>query len=177
MDASDIARKILLQVRSKLVVRRQELQKVFENPGDIQFLDLESSPTLWAEIATNGLSWPYPRHSHFKVHIEDNYDEVVSILAEFLSDISELEAFCFSEQWRQTGGFIASPATVASCLPKLMWVSNDWLNIFTPDLKRALLIDGDRTGTWDRLNDLQIYIYGEPWAKNLIVRGLDVRKY
>jgi len=177
MDASDVARKILLQVRSKLEDRQQEIHKIFENPNDVRFLDLESSPTLWAEITSKGLSWPSRGHHHFKVQIEDNYDEVVSTLAKFLSEIFELEFFCFPEQWRNTGGFIASPKAIAPCLPKLMWESNDWLNMFTPNFQRALLIDGDRSGTWDRLNDLQIYIYGEPWAKNLIDLGLDVRKY
>jgi len=155
------ARKLMLQNRARGKKKRKEIETLFGQ--SIQFLDMEHSLALHYELDCRQISNPTKRFGFRNESIENDFELILSELAKALETKIGTSLFVFSYDWKMTGVAILSAKELARELSAFMYYSNDLISIYNSELTKALILDGDRTGTGDNLNQLEISILGQEW--------------
>lgn len=100
--------------------------------------------------------------------ISDTTEKSAALLdcfSSFLSNLDEVEGVCFAYDWRNIGAFHIDTKSVFETLSALMLVLEDELDYCSHDFTGAFQLNGDRTGSGDRLNSLSVKILGSRWCE------------
>ncbi|WP_017930825.1 hypothetical protein [Robiginitomaculum antarcticum] len=110
--------------------------------------------------------------THFNPYRADHTEEYIMSIAEVLpfvsaniGDLTSEEVFVFPYNWSSVGAFSTIMAKVSAHLNEILYLCDDEMKICSLDFKKAIIFDGDRTGTGDLLNQLRIHVFGD-WALN-----------
>ena len=163
MDTQQVARKTLLQARNKNEALKDKFRPRWNELTETQceFLDLETSLALWHVALKSGIvvkEWSRSLHTEeFEKHLMPEVEDI----GRRISTFEDVEGFCFTYFWRQTGAMLANLSSITKNFNELMFMCEDEIWFYSSDFKKALILEGDRTGSGDRLNNLSVSVSGD----------------
>lgn len=162
----NFAKRMCLQRRLKEKSIRQEQcakfdQLIFE---DLCFLNIETSIAILIEARQAGLtkftnSAPRQKWQH-KIYTS-RFDEFFNKLETQTQKTENGYGYLFLYDWELTGALIFSSDVFYKNLSDILYSCEDSLSYYSSDLSTALLINGDRSGSGDVLNNLEISALGQ----------------
>jgi hypothetical protein len=163
METKQAARKILLQAQNKNKALRDRFCPTWNEfaENECEFLDLETSLALWDVAIHSGVArkeWSHFIHTEeferdLRAHVED--------ISRRISTFENIDGFCLTYFWRKTGAILTDLHSITKNFNELMFLCEDEINFYSSDFKKALLIEGDRSGSGDRLNYLSVSVSGD----------------
>ena len=162
MSIENIAKKVLLQSPLK---NKQSKDRIANEWKDVtgtycQFLDLETSVALRNHAANFGFMYKSNYNyltKEFEGIVSDNLPAIITDLENIDTD----KCFLFHYSWQHTGVIVASMDAILLDLNRTLFFLEDELILVSSDFKKALIFDGDRTGSGDLLNYLSVSIAGD----------------
>jgi len=161
------ARKIHIQNATAGKRKRDVYNSVLD--GEVSFLELDSSISLQNELANKHLTVPTVYNQFSTFEILENFGAKLQLIGSHIAHLEEFSSFCFFYDWKCVGAAIIDSRKLGNMLSELMFESQDEIAIYSPELNKAVLLTGDRTGTGDILNQLSISIFGADWQRALNV--------
>lgn len=164
--ALNVAKRVKLQTRLKTRKEQEKFTKVFGEK--ISFLDPETSLALYNKINACHIWHSNFHYSNFaSIEFEDNFREKLEIISFCFSDTPETTGYCFPLGWSTSGAILIELSELMIKLNEYMFAFNDELKFYTPDFNKVIHLTGDRSGSWDRLNELSISVLGADWVKRI----------
>ncbi len=165
-NAVNTAKRVKLQTRLKTRSEQEKLEKVFGKK--ISFLDQETSLALYNKINASHLWHSKFCYSNFTtIEFEENFGTKLEMIAQCFSDNPETTGYCFPLSWSSSGAILIELSELISRLNEHMFAFNDELRFYTPDLTKVIHLTGERTGSWDQLNELSISVLGADWVRKI----------
>ena len=164
MDTKQVARKTLLQAQNKNKALKDKFRPRWNEltETECEFLDLETSLALWdAAISAHVVRKEW---SFSSLHSEEFTNDVMSDIDDVCRRISlfdDVDGFCITYFWRKTGAILTNLSSITKNLNDLMFMCEDEIRFYSHDFKKALILEGDRTGSGDRLNYLSVSVSGD----------------
>ena len=163
MDAKLVARKALLQARNKNEALKDRFRPRWNEltETECEFLDLETSLALWDAALNRGVvrkEWSRSLHTEeFEKHLMPE----AKTIGRRISTFEDISGFCFTYFWRQTGAMLVNLSSITKNFNELMFTCEDEIWFYSSDFKKALILEGDRSGSGDRLNYLSVSLSGD----------------
>ncbi len=155
------AKKVSLQRRlqEKSIREQKRLRFVELGIKDLYFLDVETSIAIFIKAKQAGLTklmnfapnqkW---QHKTYTTQFNELFHKIEMQTEKVESDYGYL----FLYDWELTGALIFNSKTLYKSLNEILYHCEDDLIYYSSDLSAAILINGDRTGTGDYLNYLEV---------------------
>lgn len=159
---TDVAQRVLLQKRlhNKNTTKRISCELMNLGVSDFVFLDLETSVSLWDKLAHSGLA--HKSRSSFSTNeFTGRVSESLPLISKFLSQYGSLYGFAFTYFWRNTGAMIIDIKSFQSNFNEQLFLLEDEITFVCPDFKKAIIIEGDRSGSGELLNYLSVSVAGD----------------
>jgi len=128
------------------------------------FLDSETTLAIWAKANQKGFWNPsYPYSNFTSLSVESDYNEYLENFAEIFADVSDFEGFCFPLDWAFTGAIVVELDELMRHLNAYMFSFEDEMRFFSTDFTKAIILQGDRSGSGEKLNELSVSVSGTDW--------------
>ena len=162
----DVAKRIKLQARFN---NRNEQERIRKTIGDkISFLDPETTLALFNQINSSHIWHSSGQYSKFtSIEFEESFGDKLETIAKSFSDFSKTAGYCFPLNWFSSGVIIIELSELMNRLNDYMFAFDDEIKFYTSDLTKVMHLTGDRSGTWDQLNELSISVLGADWVKKV----------
>ena len=163
METERVARKILLQAQNKNKALQDKFRPKWNalTEAECEFLDLETSLALWDVAIHSYVARKEWSHSIHTEEFERDLMPDVEDISRRISTFENINGFCLTYFWRKTGAIITDLHSISKNFNELMFLCEDEINFYSSDFKKALLIEGDRTGSGDHLNYLSVSVSGD----------------
>ena len=170
METKQVARKIFLQARNNNEALKDKFRTRWSKltGTECEFLDLETSLAIWDVALRSGVAGKGSYSLNTEEFEGEAADDVESI-SRRIEVIDSINGFCLTYFWRQTGAILTDLKTLTKNFNALMLLCEDEINFYSSDFKKALPIEGDRSGSGDRLNYLSVSVSGDwvnPWQES-----------
>lgn len=162
--AKRTAKKLALQ--NRLAAKKRQAALVNDFGAKFNFLDAETTIAIKFATSGNGLWNPNFPYSGFKPYsVEQDFSGYLTRFSRCFTNIDNLSGFCFPLDWAVTGAFIIELNELMKNLDSYMFDFDDKMRFFSPDLTKAIILEGNRSGTGDQLNELSVSVLGEDWIE------------
>ena len=163
METKQVARKILLQAQNQNTALQDRFRPKWRElaESECEFLDLETSLALWDVALHSSVARKEWSHCLKTEVFEREVVPDVEDISRRISAFENINGFCLTYFWRKTGAILTDLHSLAKNFNELMFLCEDEINFYSSDFKKALLIEGDRTGSGDRLNYLSVSVSGD----------------
>lgn len=160
--AVNVAKKNALQSRIATKKRHASLENGFGNK--FEFLDAEATLAVWFEVNKKGLWNPnYPYSNFESYNVKKDFTDYLTHFSGKFENIKNFFGFCFPLDWAVTGAIILELDELMNNLDFYMFDFDDEMRFFSPDFNKAIILEGERSGSGDKLNELSVSVLGAEW--------------
>lgn len=160
--AKRTAKKLALQ--NRLAAKKRHASLVDSFGHKFEFLDAETTLALWFSVS-NKWNPDFPYSGFVSCKVEQDFSGYLARFSDCFTNINSLFGFCFPLDWAVTGAFIIDLHELMKNLDGYMFDFDDEMRFFSPDLTKAIILKGERSGMGDLLCELSVSVLGADWIK------------